>query len=115
MVIRDLMFHDKHYYSEFLESEESISTNILADRLKQLEVEGIICKSQEPNNLVKLRYTLTPKGIELVPIMLELMNWGMNNISSAGQPLIYIQRGLKTDRAKLIEDIKADLKEKNLS
>ena len=44
LIIRDLMFKGRHYYGEFLNAGEGISTNILADRLARLEVAGIIAK-----------------------------------------------------------------------
>ncbi|RED52488.1 winged helix-turn-helix transcriptional regulator [Aestuariispira insulae] len=75
LVIRELMFNGKSTYGEFLEMEEGISTNILADRLKHLEAEGILEKEQDPENRRSYRYRLTKKGRDLAPVMIEIIAW----------------------------------------
>ena len=76
LIIRDLMFKGKKTYGEFLRSEEKIATNILADRLLILEKNGIVEKRAFPGNKVKNLYRLTPKGIDLMPALLEIILWG---------------------------------------
>ncbi len=76
LIIRDLMFNGKRTYGEFLQSEEKIATNILADRLLTLEKNGIVEKRAFPGNKAKNLYQLTPKGIDLMPILLEIILWG---------------------------------------
>jgi len=76
LIIRDLMFKGKRTYGEFLQSEEKIATNILADRLLILEKNGIVDKRAFPGNKVKNLYQLTPKGIDLMPILFEIILWG---------------------------------------
>ena len=76
LIIRDLMFGGKRTYGEFLQSEEKIATNILADRLLILENNGIIEKKAFPGNKAKNLYQLTPKGIDLMPILFEIILWG---------------------------------------
>lgn len=76
LIIRDLMFKGKRTYGEFMQSEEKIATNILADRLLILEKSGIVEKRAFPENKVKNLYQLTPKGIDLMPILLEMIVWG---------------------------------------
>lgn len=76
LIIRDLMFKEKKTYGEFLQSEEKIATNILADRLFVLEKNGIVEKSAFPGSKVKNLYRLTPKGIDLMPTLLEMILWG---------------------------------------
>jgi DNA-binding HxlR family transcriptional regulator len=75
LIIRDLMFFGKRYYSEFLASAEGISTNILADRLVMLEQQSFIKKSKDETHKQKLIYSLTEKGIDLLPIILEIGLW----------------------------------------
>lgn len=75
LIIREMMLRGKKTYSEFLEADEAISTNILADRLKHLEVEGIIEKSRDPENGRSFIYALTQKGFDLTPIVLEIISW----------------------------------------
>ena len=76
LIIRDLMFSGKRTYGEFLHSEEGIATNILADRLLILEKTGIVEKKAFPGNRTKNLYQLTPKGIDLMPTLFELILWG---------------------------------------
>ena len=76
LIIRDLMFKGKKTYGEFLQSEEKIATNILADRLLILEKNGIVEKRAFPGNKVKNLYRLTPEGIDLMPALLEIILWG---------------------------------------
>ena len=75
LVVRDLMFNEKKTYGEFLESEEKIATNILADRLMILEASGIISKGKHPESKSKILYQLTEKGIDLVPSLVEIILW----------------------------------------
>ncbi|MBE9397142.1 helix-turn-helix transcriptional regulator [Pontibacterium sp. N1Y112] len=75
LIIRDLMFKGRKYYSEFLEAGEGISTNILASRLADLEHNGIVSKRQDAVKRSKNIYSLTEKGIALMPMMLAMIDW----------------------------------------
>jgi len=55
---------------------EGVASNILADRLRKLVQEGIITKSDDPTHKQKAIYSLTEKGIALVPLLLEMAAWG---------------------------------------
>jgi DNA-binding HxlR family transcriptional regulator len=79
LIIRDLMFMGKRHFRELLQSEERIASNILTDRLLMLEREGIVTKAGDPNHKLKYIYSLTKKGIDLVPIMAEIGAWGMKH------------------------------------
>lgn len=70
------MLRGKLSYSELLKSEEKIATNILANRLNVLESENILSKKVSPDNKSKYVYSLTEKGIDLLPIVIEIMDWG---------------------------------------
>ncbi len=76
LIIRDLMVRGYRTFKEFQQAGEGIATNILSDRLHKLESAGII--SVEPNAVDgrKLNYRLTEKGIDLAPVLLELLVWG---------------------------------------
>jgi DNA-binding HxlR family transcriptional regulator len=77
IVLRDLMFGNRRHYRELLtQSEEGISTNILADRLKMLMDEGMITKADDATHKQKSIYSLTEKAIALVPIFAQLGAWG---------------------------------------
>ena len=102
LIIRDLMFLKKQTYSEFLISEEKISTNILADRLAKLENAGLIRKFR---NL----YSLTEKGIDLVPVMLEVVRWSADNVKETAAPKGIVDR-IKKDRQIFESEIVGELK-----
>lgn len=75
LIIRDMMLLGKKTFGGFQNGEEHISTNILANRLKHLEIEGIVFKSLNPDNRRSYLYTLTPKGIALAPVIFEIISW----------------------------------------
>jgi len=75
LIIRDLMFKGKHYYGEFLQSEEKIATNILANRLTLLKECGIISRAVDKHHKSKKIYKLTRKGIDLLPVLTEVILW----------------------------------------
>lgn len=69
------MFKGKNTFGDFIASEEKIATNILADRLALLECAGIISKHKHPGSNAKVLYKLTAKGIDLVPVLIEIVLW----------------------------------------
>jgi len=75
LIVRDLMVRGYRTYKEFLESGEGIASNILADRLKKLEAAEIIYAKVEQTDGRKVNYRLTRKGIDLAPVLLDLLIW----------------------------------------
>ncbi|KQT26140.1 transcriptional regulator [Chryseobacterium sp. Leaf405] len=75
LIVRDLMFSKQCTYGDFLKSEEKIATNILASRLLMLEENGIISKQNHPDSKAKVLYKLTEKGINLLPLLIEINLW----------------------------------------
>jgi len=82
VVVRDLVM-GKSRYGEFLASPEGIPTNILADRLKQLEEFGIIRKEPYQERPLRHRYILTEKGGELAPVLRAMADWAERHVKSA--------------------------------
>ncbi|MEJ7872240.1 MAG: helix-turn-helix domain-containing protein [Rubrobacteraceae bacterium] len=80
LIIRDMMFGGKRHYRELLRSEEGISSNILADRLRMLVEEGMITKAGDPTHKQKAIYSLTEKAIALVPVLAHLGAWGSRHL-----------------------------------
>ncbi|HSC88704.1 MAG TPA: helix-turn-helix domain-containing protein [Polyangiaceae bacterium] len=76
LVLRDLMFVGKRHFRELLESDEHISSNILADRLARLVEHGLLTKAEDPTHKQKAIYSLTEKGIALLPIIVQIGAWG---------------------------------------
>lgn len=75
LIIRDLIFAKERTYGDFLKSPEGIATNILAARLQALEANGIIERLEHPDSKAKVLYRLTRKGIDLLPIIIEISLW----------------------------------------
>ncbi len=76
LIIRDMIFGGKRHFRELLRSQEGISSNILADRLKMLVELGMLTKADDPTHKQKAIYSLTEMTIALVPIMAQLGAWG---------------------------------------
>ena len=108
LIIRDIMLRNKVSYSEFLNSEEKIASNVLVNRLTVLEAENIVVKEVSPANKSKFVYSLTQKGADLLPIIIEIMDWGAKyNVNC---PRKELGKRIKKDKAGVIKDLSQSLK-----
>ena len=114
LIIRDLMFKGKRHYNQFFESDEKVSTSVLGDRLKSLEELGIIRKGKDEVKKSRIRYSLTEKGISLLPMMVEMIVWSgqFDKKTAAGQDFL---SKAKKKREALISELEEKLKEEHLS
>ena len=104
------MLRGKLSYSEFLNSEEKIASNILVNRLGILEAENIVVKEVSPLNKSKFDYSLTQKGVDLLPIVIEIMDWGAKY--NANCPRKELGKKIKKDKAAAIKDLRQQLEAK---
>ena len=102
LVIRDLMVRGFRTFKEFQQSGEGMATNILADRLKKLRAAGIIATEPDQADGRKLNYRLTEKGIDLAPVLLELLIWGARH-EETGAPCAVIEEMARNREAVLAE------------
>ena len=109
LIIRDLMFGNKCTYNDFLKSAEGIATNILATRLKGLEENGIIEKSAHPDSKAKNLYKLTAKGIDLLPIIMEVYIWSDKYLTIPADIKATIKEA-KKDKDKFVKQVTKELK-----
>jgi DNA-binding HxlR family transcriptional regulator len=79
LVVRDVVFHGKHTFGEFLASAERITTSVLADRLASLVAAGILTKHPSSTDRRKEYYQLTEKGLGLIPVLVEMANWSLDH------------------------------------
>ncbi|MBI3479300.1 MAG: helix-turn-helix transcriptional regulator [Nitrosomonadales bacterium] len=79
LIVRDLMFFGRSTYNEFLNAGEGIATNILSDRLQKLEAANLIEKRRDPADARKFIYRLTARGIDLAPMLVEMILWSARN------------------------------------
>jgi DNA-binding HxlR family transcriptional regulator len=103
LIIRDMMLRGFHSYKEFLESYEGIATNILADRLRTLEAHGIINTEKDPSDGRKLIYSLTAKGIDLAPVLTEMVLWAAAHEETENQALV---RLMEKDKQQFLAEIR---------
>jgi len=108
LIIRDLMDAKACTYGDFLKSPEGIATNILATRLQNLEENGLIEKSDHPASRAKVLYRLTRKGIDLLPMMVEINLWAEKYFSlPAGRKAML--KEVKKDKAGFIKAMTKEL------
>jgi DNA-binding HxlR family transcriptional regulator len=115
LVLRDLMFAGKRHFRELLQSDEGISSNILADRLARLVEHGVLTKADDPTHKQKAIYTLTEKGISLLPVIVQIGAWGSRWVSDAKKldatsrkHLREIQEGGPRAWAKRMDELRAE-------
>jgi DNA-binding HxlR family transcriptional regulator len=102
LIIRDLMVRGFRTFKEFQESDEGIATNILADRLRKLKASGIINTEVEQADGRRVNYRLTEKGIDLAPVLLDLLIWGARH-EETGAPCALIAQMAKNREQVLAE------------
>jgi DNA-binding HxlR family transcriptional regulator len=104
LLLRDMMFAGKRRFRELLQSDEGISSNILADRLKRLVACGILTKEEDPTHKQKALYTLTERGIALLPVLVQIGAWSREHlpeIKRADPRALAINRALSEDPAQM--------------
>jgi DNA-binding HxlR family transcriptional regulator len=103
LIIRDMMLRGSRTFKEFLESYEGIATNILADRLRKLEAHGIIVTEPDPFDGRKVIYLLTAKGIDLAPVLAEMVLWAAAHEKTGNQALV---RQLRKDKQQVMDAVR---------
>ena len=104
LIIRDMMLRGFHTFKQFLSSYENIATNILADRLRNLEAHGIVTAQRDPGDGRKVIYQLTAKGIDLAPVLTEMVLWAGGHEKTENEALVRLMR---KDKVAFIEEIRA--------
>jgi len=109
LIVRDLMFAGKRHFRQFLQSEEGISSNILAERLGKLVEHGVLTKMEDPSHKQKAIYSLTQKGIDLLPVLAQIGTWGRRHLPvtrQSGAPAAALEKG----GAALLKELRSDLR-----
>ena len=75
LVLRDLLLSGKRHFREILTSREAIASNILASRLRKMEVDGLVIRKTDPEDKRQAFYQVTEKALDLVPVLLEISRW----------------------------------------
>jgi DNA-binding HxlR family transcriptional regulator len=103
LIVRDMMLRGFRTYKEFMECYEGIATNILADRLRKLVANGIITAEPNPSDGRKLIYLLTAKGIDLAPVLTEMVLWAAGHEDTGNQALVRLMRA---DKEKFLAGVR---------
>jgi DNA-binding HxlR family transcriptional regulator len=113
LVLRDVIFGDRRYFRELLnESIEGIASNILSDRLKKLVAAGILTRADAVRGQ-RARYSLTEAGIQTLPIIFALGNWGLD--WRAGTPELRARQELmRAEGMPFIAELMDDLRARHL-
>ncbi len=104
LVVRDLMFTDRRTYGEFLAAGEGMATNVLAQRLEHLDCAGIIARTIDPTDGRRAMYRLTPKGMDLAPMLLEMVVWAAAHEETDAPPKLVA--AMKRDRKRFIAGLR---------
>jgi DNA-binding HxlR family transcriptional regulator len=109
LIIRDMMLRGFRSYKEFMECYEGIATNILANRLRKLIAYGIISEEPDPSDGRKLIYRLTAKGIDLAPVLTEMVLWAAAHEDTGNHALV---RQMQANKAKFLAGVRKRWREK---
>lgn len=102
LILRDIVFRGKRTYGEFLKSEEGWATNILASRLVHLVREGILRRDADETDGRKDTYSLTGKGLDLVPVLFEIVLWSAKyDNRSEARRIIRLVELIRKDNRKI--------------
>ncbi len=104
LIVRDLMFKDKQTYNDFLQGGEGIASNILADRLRRLEAADIVEKRRDAADARSFVYRLTAKGIDLAPVLVELVIWSARHEQTDAPPAVV--RAMRSDPDAFIAGVR---------
>lgn len=105
LIVRDIVYFGKRTFGEFSDSDEGISTNILASRLVQLQESGILVKKSHDADKRKEVYSLTEKGLDLIPILLEMSAWSADHDAHTGAPQAFVA-AVRANRDEMISLIR---------
>ena len=103
LIIRDMMLRGWQTFKQFLEGYEGIATNILADRLRKLVAYGILTTDRDPLDGRRLIYSLTAKGIDLAPVLTEMVLWAAAHEPTGNQALV---RQMRKDKEKFMAEVR---------
>ena len=111
LIIRDLMVRGFRTFKEFQEAGEGIASNVLADRLQKLTAAGIISTEAETTDGRRINYRLTEKGIDLAPLLLDLLVWGARH-EPTGAPCAVIAQ-MEKNREHVLAEVRRRWQERD--
>jgi DNA-binding HxlR family transcriptional regulator len=104
LIIRDLLFKDARTFNDFLATGEGIATNVLTDRLARLDANGIVTKQRDALDARRFIYQLTEKGVDLAPVLVELVLWAARHEKTDAPPVVI--EAMRTDRDAFLRQVR---------
>ena len=112
LILRDIVFRGKRTYGEFLGSEEGFATNILASRLNRLVEEGILQREWHATDGRKDIYSLTEKGLDLIPLLFEMVLWSEKYDSrSEAKRIMRLVELIRKDNRKISREVREKVRQ----
>jgi len=111
LIIRDLMVRGFRTFKQFEEAGEGIASNILADRLRKLEAARIITAEAAESDGRKVHYRLTEKGVDLAPVLLDLLVWGAKHEETGAS--CAVTRNMEKNREQVLAEVRRRWRERD--
>jgi DNA-binding HxlR family transcriptional regulator len=111
LIIRDMMVRGSRTYKDFLKADEGIATNILVDRLRKMEAHGILTTERDPSDGRRRIYLLTAKGIDLAPVLTEMVLWAAAHEDTGNSPLVW---QMQKDKPQFLAGVRQRWAEKSI-
>lgn len=103
LIVRDVMLRGARSFTDLQACDEGIASNMLADRLRKLTASGILAAEPDPSDARKRVYVLTGKGIDLAPVLTEMVLWAAAHEVTGNRALV---RQIEHDKAGFLADIR---------
>ena len=103
LIVRDMMLRGSKSFKDFLNAFEKPATNVLADRLKRLQKFAIIEPQKDLRDARKINYVLTQKGIDLAPVLTEMVLWAAAHERTGNQSLV---RQMKKNKQRFLAGVR---------
>lgn len=104
LIVRDLMFKGGKTFADFLTAGEGIATNVLSDRLARLEANGLVDKVRDSEDARRFNYRLTARGIDLAPVLVELVLWSSRYEKTDAPPEVV--KAMQADRETFLAQVR---------
>jgi DNA-binding HxlR family transcriptional regulator len=105
LIVRDIMLKGKQKFNELQKLEEGIAPNILADRIEKMVQDGIIEKTVNPQDRRGNILTLTQKGLDLAPLIVEMISWSGKYRPPQTADRKKMLKRIRTDREEVLQEI----------
>jgi DNA-binding HxlR family transcriptional regulator len=77
LIVRELMLRGASRYTDLRNGLPGIASNLLADRLRELEHAGVVTREDAPPPIATTLFRLAPRGEQLRPVLEDLTHWGV--------------------------------------